>query len=194
MVRFVSGFLVASALWGAAAYAYLNGLLPLAEPELAAAPPVEKAAEEEEVREAPSMRRRRRRGRRTRRAASMQLGNGEVATGDDLGEGGPRELNADGTGGESQLSAAQIESEFDARFGGIQRCLVLVPPEETPRGRLTFGLRIAGSGRVTRVNLRGPASVTRSEAGDCLRRIARGMRFPTFDGPEMVTRYPITLE
>ncbi len=55
-------------------------------------------------------------------------------------------------------------------------------------------MRIAGTGRVTRVNLQGPAAVTSGDAGDCLRNAARRIRFPSFDGPEMIVHYPITLE
>ena len=137
-------------------------------------------------------RRRRRRGMRGR--ASGMMWSGTATSGDDLGENDPRELNAGAEGGEQQLTGAQIDSTIDGSFGRIRRCLVLVPEDAPSRGRVTFGLRIAGSGRVTRVNLRGPAGVTRSEAGDCLRQAARALRFPSFDGPEMIVHYPITLE
>ncbi|MFT5357918.1 MAG: hypothetical protein ACI9KE_005155, partial [Polyangiales bacterium] len=115
-------------------------------------------------------------------------------TGDDLGENDPREISAGASGGEAQLSSSQIEGVFDASFNGIQRCLVLVPANAPLGGRLTFGMRIAGSGRVTRVNLRGPSAVTQGEAGSCLRRTARALSFPSFDGPEMLVHYPVTLQ
>jgi hypothetical protein len=60
-------------------------------------------------------------------------------------------------------------------------------------GKLVFGLRISGQSGVTRVNLEGPAAITRSEAGDCLRKAARSIRFRTFNGPDMLVRYPLTL-
>ena len=137
-------------------------------------------------------RRRRRRGMRGRMGGMMW--SGTATTGDDLGENDPRELNAGAEGGEQQLTGSQIDNTIDGSFGRIRRGLVLVPEDAPSRGRVTFGVRIAGSGRVTRVNLRGPAGVTRSEAGDCLRQAARALRFPSFDGPEMIVHYPITLE
>ena len=79
-------------------------------------------------------------------------------------------------------------------MGRIRRCFILAAGDEPVRGTLTFGMRIAGSGSVSAVNLSGPAAVTTGESGDCLRSAARAIRFPTFDGPEMVVRYPITLE
>lgn len=189
MGRFMAGFGTACVLWGAFAYAHVQGWIDLGseEPVEVAAKPPEVEVEEEE---APSKMRRRRRGRGRR----GRMYSGNATSGDDLGENDPRELNAGAEGGEQQLTGAQIDSAVDQSFGRIRRCLVLVPEDAPARGRVTFGLRIAGSGRVTRVNLQGPAAVTRSEAGDCLREAARAIRFPSFDGPEMIVHYPITLE
>lgn len=196
MGRFLGGFLVASLLWGGLAYAYLQGWLPAWTaddelPELAAGPG---DAEVEADAGPPTMRRRRRRGRRARARAGMRDWSGEGVSGDDLGEDEPREIDGAGQGGEQQLTGAQIEAGFDQVFGRIRRCLVLVPEDAPARGRVVFGLRVASSGRVTRVNLSGPRAVTQSEAGACLRDAARAISFPPFDGPEMVVRYPLTLE
>lgn len=193
--RFWAGFGVASVLWaGAAAYAVVGlGYAPPVEPAdpVAAAPePVEAPAAEEEE---PT--RRRRRVRRGPRAQQQQATpTGEATTGDDLGENEVRMLDMAGSGGEQQLSAAQIEAGFDAGMGRIRRCLVLMAGDDPVRGRLTFGLRVASSGEVRAVQLSGPAAATTGEAGDCLRSAARGIRFASFDGPEMVVRYPLTLE
>jgi len=193
--RFVAGFLTASVLWGGAgAYAYYAGLL---EPEapLAVASVSKDLVDdgEAEADDAPSsMRRRRRRGRRA--ASSSRTPTGNATSGDDLGENDPREIAAGESGGEQQLSGAQVEAGFDQQFGRIRRCLVLIPGDAEVSGRVTFGLRIAGSGRVERVNLSGPRAVTTGEAGSCLRGAARAIRFDSFDGPDMVVRYPITLE
>lgn len=199
MGRFVVGFLVASLVWGGVFAAREEGLLDeFFEPEapvVVAEAPVE---EEPEEAEPEPRRRRRRRGRRRRGMGSSMMGDdyprGNSLTGDDLGEDDPREISAGASGGEAQLSSAQIERVFDASFNGIQRCLVLVPANAPLGGRLTFGMRIAGSGRVTRVNLRGPSAVTQGEAGSCLRRTARALSFPSFDGPEMLVHYPVTLQ
>lgn len=197
MGRFLAGFVVASLLWGGLLFAAREGMVDLLAPpeeEVEAAPVVDAAPEEPE--EAP-MRRRRRRGRRRGMRAPMTgkaTPTGEATVGDDLGEDDPRELAAGETGGEEQLPGHVIDGAFDGAMGRIRRCLVLIPGDADVRGRVTFGMRIAGSGRVSRVSLSGPAAVTQTDAGDCLRRVARGLDFPSFDGPEMLVRYPLTLE
>ena len=103
-------------------------------------------------------------------------------------------LDMGAAGGEQQLSGAQIEAAFDGGMGRIRRCLVLMAGEDAVTGRLTFGLRVAGDGQVRAVSLSGPRAATTGDAGECLRGAARALRFPTFDGPEMVVRYPLTLE
>ncbi|HJL18879.1 MAG TPA: hypothetical protein RMH99_24665 [Sandaracinaceae bacterium LLY-WYZ-13_1] len=196
MSRFWAGFAVATALWVAgAAYLYFVAGFgpPPEEPSeaIAEAPeaPEEAAAEEEEARP------RRRRGRRRRaRRRRQQTPSGTATVGDDLGEDEMRSLDMEGSGGEQQLSPRQIEAGFDGAMGSIRRCLVLMPGGDPVTGRLTFGLRVAGSGEVTRVRLSGPRAATTGEAGTCLQRAARQIRFDSFDGPEMVVRYPITLE
>lgn len=193
MARFFAGFAVASILWGSGVWAWTEGLIGQSEVVVEAEPvaePPEEVAEEE----APAERRRRRRRAGRRGMAGRPLPTGTATTGDDLGENDPRELAAGEAGGEQQLSRSQVEAAMDGGFGAIRRCLVLVPGDAPVTGRLTFGLRIAGSGEVQRVNLRGPAVVTQGEPGSCLRSAARRIRFPSFDGPEMVVHYPITLE
>ena len=190
--RFWAGFAVATLLWaGAGAYLfYVEGFAPPApEPDepIAEAVEIEEAPEEE-----PEPRRRRRRRRRARDRGRTPTGSATV--GDDLGEDEMRTLDMGGTGGEQQLRPAQIEAGFDDGMGGIRRCLVLIEGGGEVRGRLTFGLRIAPNGTVERVRLSGPRAATTGEAGGCLRRAARGLRFDSFDGPPMVVNYPITLE
>lgn len=199
MVRFLAGFAAASVLWvGAGAYAVVGlgwaAPEPEAEPE-AVAVATDPVAEEDE----PSPTRRRRvRSRTTGTGATERGASGdleaEATTGDDLGEDEMRTIDGEGTGGEAQLTGDQIESAFDGAMGRIRRCFLLAPEDSTVTGRLTFGLRIAGTGRVSAVNLTGPSGITAGECGECLRDAARGMSFPSFDGPEMVVRYPITLE
>jgi len=195
VARFLSGFLVASLCWAGGIWAWQNGYLgePEAEEIAPTVAETEIVPEEEPEEEAPRRRRRRRRRARDE-AAGAAVPTGNATTGDDLGENDPRELAAGENGGEQQLSSRQIEDAFDGAFGSIRRCLVLVPGDAPVTGRLTFGMRIAGSGQVTRVNLSGPAAVTSGEPGDCLRSAARRIQFPSFDGPEMIARYPITLE
>lgn len=155
-----------------------------------AEPVLEEPEPEEEAR--PRRRRRRRRGRGRDRRGRTPTGN--ATTGDDLGENEMRSLDMEGTGGEAQLRPSQIEAAFDQGMGRIRRCLVLMDGDDAVTGRLTFGLRISGSGQVERVRLSGPRAATTGEAGTCLRSAARGLRFDSFDGPSMIVNYPITLE
>ncbi len=191
MGRFALGFVVASVLWGAAWAAQLTGLLPsfgATEPEITAVPSGTLVKDDKPGAQGPRRRRRRIARRRQHDPA------GHFERGDLLDDGSPRELNAGEHGGEQQLPASQIEAAFDGASRAIRRCLVLVDTDQPAVGTLRFGLRIAGSGRVTKANLSGPAAVTQGEPGACLERVARSLSFPTFDGPDMVVKYPITLE
>ena len=196
MSRFWAGFALSSVLWIAAAgAAYSLGFLQLEQaslPEAAVAPPVE--PEVAEVETAPSGRRGRPRRGTSSTAPRRTTPEGEATTGDDLGELGMRTIEGDGAGGEQQLGAAQIDQAFDGAMGRIRRCLVLIEGDDPVRGRVTFGMRIGPDGSVRAVQLSGPAAATTGEAGSCLQAAARAIRFPSFDGPEMLVRYPLTLE
>jgi hypothetical protein len=119
---------------------------------------------------------------------------GEATSGDDLDLGAARAIDLEGSGGEEQLLESEIEQAFNQNFAQVRRCLALVASDHPVRGQLTFGLRIAGQKGVSRVNLKGPAEVTTGEAGDCLRKAARGLRLRRFDGPDMVVHYPLVLQ
>lgn len=119
---------------------------------------------------------------------------GTATSGDRLGGPGVRDLNAAEAGGEEQLRGSEIESGFDSVFPQVRRCLMLVDSESPVQGKLVFGMRITGAGGVTKVNLKGPAAVTRTEAGACMRKAVKGIRFRTFDGPDMLVHYPLTLD
>lgn len=192
MARFALGFVVATLLWaGAAAALHLGlGWGPPPPPE----EPVEVAVATEPTTEETAGTTRRRRRSTTGRTDRGAVPTGEATTGDDLREDEMRTIDGEGTGGEEQLTGAEVEGAFDGAMGRIRRCFILAPGDEPITGTLTFGLRIAGTGRVSAVNLTGPRALTTGEPGDCLRDAARGISFPTFDGPEMVVRYPITLE
>ena len=202
MKGFAVGFLLASVLWGGLASAYLTGALDglLPEEEVAAPPdggPVAEAVHEE----VPAKRRkgrrwRRRRGKRGDWRPGKVRGSGPIVeSGDDLGEGEARELDlGEGSGGEQRLSSAQIDAAFGPAMPGIRRCLLMLDPDQEGSGRVVFGLRVSGAGRVVAARLQGPSALTTGAVGQCLTRSARAIRFPTFDGPEMVVRYPITFE
>jgi hypothetical protein len=204
VTRFLAGFALASLVWGGLG-AYLvieRGYGPPDEeidgpPELATADaPVDDTATTTTTR-----RPRRRRGTSGSSGSSGSTApstgsgpTGDATTGDDLGEPPMRIIDGAGSGGEEQLTGAEIDHAFDGAMPRIRRCFILAATDQDLTGRLVFGLRIGGNGHVNAVNLAGPAVLTTGDSGDCLRTAARAMTFPTFDGPEMVIRYPITLE
>ncbi len=96
--------------------------------------------------------------------------------------------------GEQQLSGKEIENGFDSVMNKIRRCLILVPADGEIKGQLLFGMRVGGDGRPRAVQLTGPAIVTSGESGSCLRDTAQSIRFATFDGPDMLFKYPVTLQ
>lgn len=117
-----------------------------------------------------------------------------MLTGDSLGEDEVRGVDMIGNSGEQQLAETEIEQGIDGVFNQIKRCLFLAADDEPVKGRLVLGMRIEGTGRVTRLNLRGPIPVVRGEAGSCLRKTVKGIRYRSFNGPAMVVHYPIDLD
>lgn len=139
---------------------------------------------------------RRSKGRGSRKALpSGTRGSGPIVeSGDDLGEGSTREVDVSDEGNEERLSSQEIDAAFGPAMPGIRRCLLHLDPDQEGGGRVTFGLRISGSGRASAVRLHGPSALTTGGVGSCLRRAGSAIRFPAFDGPDMVVRYPITFE
>lgn len=193
MSRFLAGFLIGSLVAvGAAFGARALGLLTLewGPPQVAtAAPDGDLQASKRE----PDPAKRKRKPVRPHSARSHQPGNAEAQSGDDLGAGEARELDLAQGGGEEQLLPREVEQAFDQNFAQVRRCLVLVDTDAPVRGTVKFGLRISGRQGVTRVNLTGPSAVTTGEAGDCLRKAARGLKLRSFNGPDMVVHYPVVL-
>lgn len=193
VARFFLGFLVATMLYGAAGYVLsTKGLLTLGvppeEPEAVAT-----GGELDEPEADPKKPRKKRVARpRPERLGASNLPTGSATTGDDLDWSGERQV--DMAGGEEQLSGREIEAGFDSAMAKIRRCLVLVPAEGEVTGKLTFGMRVGSDGAPRAVNLSGPAVVTTGESGDCLRKAAQAIRFAKFSGPDMLFKYPITLQ
>ncbi len=196
MKHFAGGFLAASLVWAGVMWAQASGHIDLfGNSEEMSEEVVEDAGTvEEEPTEAKVKKKRKRRGKR------RKLDNGsrdraegtEEIVGDDMSA-ADREVSM-GAGGEQQLSSAQIDRGVDSVFRGIERCLVLVPPDESAAGKVIVGMKIAPGGSVSAVNLRGPNSIVKGESGACLRRTIRGIKYSSFDGPEMTTQYPIVFE
>jgi hypothetical protein len=204
-VRFLFGFLSASVLWGALSFLYLRGSLDFLLPDEEPVPEPAVAAAEPENQGPPTKGKRRgvRRPRLSRRAEPSNValapragaagrGNGESTIGDDLGWDKAR--NLDMNAGEGQLAGSQIDAGFDSMMGRIRRCLILVPSDGEVTGKLVFGMRVGSDGKPRAVNLSGPSVVTAGESGACLKEAAQGIRFASFDGPDMLFKYPITLQ
>lgn len=190
MRHFVAGFVVASVLW--AGVFYLNSTGALDEYLPADEESSEAVAQAQESVKTKGKRKKRKRRKKRRTADGRDVDRRQVSTGDDLDWGGAQAV--DMNAGEERLTGAEIDAGFDSVFGRIRRCLLLVPGNADVSGKLIFGMRVAGNGRPKAVNLSGPAYVTRGESGTCLRKAARGIRFATFDGPDMVFKYPVDLE
>jgi hypothetical protein len=194
--KFLSGFALASLFWGGFLVAYKQGLIDISlEPE--APPEVANEVSEEEPSAGDKQgkpRRRRNVAPKTRRAPGSQAEDRDTLVGDDLGADDPKNVDMHGSGGEEQLRGTEIEKAFDGAFSQIRRCLILAASDEPARGKLTFGLRITGQGKVSAVNLSGPSSVAKGECGECLRKAASSMQFRSFNGPDMVVHYPVTLD
>jgi hypothetical protein len=206
-VRFFLGFLSASVLWGALSFLYLRGSLDFMFPEEDPTPEPVAAAAEPESQGPPTKGKRRglRRPRLSRKAEASNgapvtrssasagsRGNGETTIGDDLGW--DKSRNVDMNAGEGQLAGSQIDAGFDSMMGRIRRCLILVPSDGEVTGKLVFGMRVGSDGKPRAVNLSGPSVVTAGESGSCLREAAQGIRFAAFNGPDMLFKYPITLQ
>jgi hypothetical protein len=203
---FLSGFLVASGLWGALAFLYLRGQLDFMFPEEEVAPAASTVAAVDPESVGPPTKGKRRglkRPRLQRRAPGTSAsadaprngdstGSGSTTIGDDLGW--DKQRNMDMAAGEAQLSGTQIDAGFDSVMGRIRRCLILVPSDGELTGKLLFGMRVGGDGKPRAVNLSGPSVVISGESGSCLRGAAQNIRFPSFDGPDMLFKYPITLQ
>jgi hypothetical protein len=192
VLKFVAGFVLASALWGAFLFSYKQGWIDISlEPEApqdAAGPAVGSEADEPD--KPGRVRRKRQPGSRRSHAGPS----GDTLAGDDLRENEARDVNMGASAGEEQLRGTEIEQGFDGAFPQIRRCLILAASDEPAHGKLVFGLRVSGEGKVVGVNLSGPSSVAQGEAGACLRKAASAIHFRSFNGPEMVVHYPLNLE
>lgn len=193
MPRFLAGFLIATLLWGGLVAAHVAGVVDLGlSPPEEVAPDAGVAIASDEPTE-PGKKRRARGGARRGGKGDRRYA-GDSTSGDDLGGPDSRELSAATAGGEEQLLGSEIEAGFDSVFPQVRRCLMLAAGDDVVSGKVVFGLRISGKGGVERVNLQGPSAVTQGEAGDCLRKAARAIRFRSFDGPDMLVHFPLTLQ
>jgi hypothetical protein len=200
MKRFLLGVLVASVVWVGVLFAQAAGVIDVIGPDDPGDEPdadagvIETAAAESPDGETKRKKRKKRRPSKPKRPGGAAYADGDGTAGDEIGAGGGHELSMGEAGGQEQLSAAQIDKGIDSVWNGVQRCLVLVPSDLPATGKVVLGMHIAPSGKVTRVGLRGPNPIVQGECGACIRRAVKSIRYPSFDGPEMVARYPIVFE
>ena len=200
MKQFLLGVLVASVVWVGVLFAQSAGVIDIlgaGDDEVVAvdAGVIETAvAAEPSGDEKKKKKRKQRRGGKKKRPGGAAYAAGDGRVGDEIGGPGSQELSMGEVGGQEQLSAAEIDRGIDRVWNGIQRCLVLVPSDLPATGKVVLGMHIAPDGRVTRVGLRGPNPIVQGESGGCIRRAVKSIRYPSFDGPEMVAHYPIVFE
>jgi hypothetical protein len=202
MKQFILGFSVASILWLGALYSQSAGYIDFFctgeesdTDRIADAPDAGVSGKNPHSDNGKKSKRKKKRFKGKRKShKSVVHGKGETTVGDDLGSTGGGELDMGSSGGEGQLSSTRIEQGIDSVFNGIQRCLVLVPSDMPASGKVVLGMHIASSGRVTKVNLKGPGAIIRGESGACIRRVVKSIDYPSFDGPDMIAHYPIVFD
>lgn len=193
MSKFITGFLAASFIWAATTVAYLKGYVEFDLIQRIAGERYQETSnpttdKSDESKKAKRVRRKWKPAKRRKRRPY-----GTALTGDSLNEDQIRDIDMVGHTGEQQLTDYEVEQGIDSVFGKIRRCLLLIAEEDPITGKVTFGMRITGKGRVSRVNLNGPSPIVRGEAGACLRRTLKSIQYRSFDGPDMVVHYPIDL-
>ena len=202
MKQFILGFAVASFLWLGAFYAQSAGYIDFFgvgketdTDRVADAPDAGVDGEDSQHDNRKKSKRKKKRfagKRKSLRSAAHDMG--ETTVGDDLGSTGNGELDMSSSGGEEQLSPARIDRGIDSGINGIQRCRILVPSDVPATGKVVLRMNIASSGRVTKVNLKGPGAIIRGESGACIRRVVKSIEYPAFDGPDMIAHYPIVFD
>jgi hypothetical protein len=192
--KFFLGFVSASVLWAIAAYAVIEGYVDFnLNPTkiLSGNEPVPSASNEKQQVEKRS---RRKNGSSRPALQANKRPSRSVLAGDSLGEDEVKNVDMVGNSGQQQLTDYEVEQGINGVFNKIRRCLFLAANEDPVRGRVVLGMRIEGTGRVTKLNLRGPSPVVQGEAGSCLRSTITSIQYRSFNGPAMVVHYPITLE
>jgi len=209
MKQFALGFAIASLVWIGVLYAESTGAISVFDASAEDEDLEDSVVEEDNVEDTVSRKKKGRRGRRGRAArrrgrnthrrdrtvkAMPAYDTSAGVSGDALGKSGPKSVSMDKRGGEKQLSSSDIERGIDRVFRGIERCLILVQSNAPATGKVTIGMHIAPSGKVTKVNLKGPNVIIQGESGSCIRRMVKSITYPGFDGPDMIVQYPIEFD
>jgi hypothetical protein len=205
MKQFVLGMVTASLCWGGLLLAQKKGIIHFLsfvsdsndDVDSEAIPATLAVAETPDDKK--DKKRHRKRSRKS--PSSSSIGDSSQTGQYDMSEGmvgdsldvGSREVSM-GKGGEDQLLEREIDQGIDRVFSGIERCLLLLPPDASAEGKVIFGMNIAPSGQVTKVNLKGPSMMIKGETGACFTRTVKAVRFRSFNGPDMVVHYPVEFD
>jgi hypothetical protein len=198
MKQFLIGFIVASFFWIFILFASGEGWVKIFGGQQSQPPVLTRAdTDTTDINTKPAKIQKRRRGSSKKNKNNFNPGpgydKGSGISGDNL-KAGSREVAAGAAGAEEQLSGRQIDAGIDRVFNGIQRCLMLMPPDAPSRGKIIIGMYITSAGNVTKVNLKGPNSMVKKECGACIRRMVKTIKYPSFNGPDMTVHYPVIFD
>jgi hypothetical protein len=89
--------------------------------------------------------------------------------------------------GSGRLSDGQIDAALRKLDPAFQKCArdAAERVDELGSGTVKLELGVAGSGKVTGVNVRAPANLADAGIVACVRKAVYAHKFPIFDGPEM---------
>lgn len=89
--------------------------------------------------------------------------------------------------GSGRLSDAEIDRELAKLDKPLQACVKDANGrvDELGAGTVKYGFGIAGSGKVTGVNVTAPQNLKDAGIVPCVRKVVYGHKFPAFDGPEL---------
>jgi hypothetical protein len=89
--------------------------------------------------------------------------------------------------GSGRLSDATIDRELGKLDKPLQDCVrdANQRVDELGTGTVKYSFGVAGSGKVTGVNVTAPQNLKDAGIVPCVRKVVYGHRFPSFDGPEM---------
>ncbi len=89
--------------------------------------------------------------------------------------------------GSGRLSDSQVNRELDSLDPQLRACVRDANDrvDELGTGTVKYSFGVAGTGKVTGVNVSAPANLKSAGIVPCVRKAVYGHKFPSFDGPEM---------